>query len=331
MKLNPRAISRGALVLLMFGSPLLAAQQDVRTSGTYPERPIRIIEGSAPGSGGDNLIRRVSPRLGERLGTYIVVDNRPGAVGAIAVDLASQATADGYTILMINGQSITGMLLKQIKVDIPKAFVPIARLSAQAYLVIANPALPASTIKELVVLAKAKPGALTYASSGVGGQVHLGMELLNFMASTQMLHVPYRGSSQVVTEVIAGRVQLAITNVLTAGPLVRSGRLKALAVTALQRIPAFPGVPTVAESGLPGFELTNWHGLFAPSGTPQALVNKLNVAVGDVMNSSDVKREFVALGVEAAPPHSPGEFRELIAREVAKWDTFLKKTPIKFE
>lgn len=254
MKLNPGVISRSALVLLMFSSPLLAAQQDVRTSRTYPERPIRIIEGSAPGSGGDNLIRRVSPRLGERLGTYIVVDNRPGAVGAIAVDLASQATADGYTILMINGQSITGML-----------------------------------------------------------------------------HVPYRGSSQVVTEVIAGRVQLAITNVLTAGPLVRSGRLKALAVTALQRIPAFPGAPTVAESGLPGFELTNWHGLFAPSGTPQALVNKLNAAVGDVMNSSDVKREFVALGVEAAPPHSPGEFRGLIAREVAKWDTFLKKTPIKFE
>ncbi|MBI3067659.1 MAG: tripartite tricarboxylate transporter substrate binding protein [Betaproteobacteria bacterium] len=329
MKLNSRVIGGTALVLLMFGSTLLGAQQDVRTSRAYPERPVRIIEGSAPGSGGDNLIRRVTPRLGERLGTYVVVDNRPGAVGAIAVDLASQATADGYTVLMINGQSITGMLLKQIKVDIPKAFIPIVRLSAQAYLVIANTALPAGTIKELIVLAKAKPGALTYASSGVGGQVHLGMELLNFMAGTQMLHVPYRGSSQVVTEVMAGRVQLAITNVLTAGPLVRSGRLKALAVTALQRIPVFPGAPTVADSGLP--ELTNWHGLFAPSGTPQAIVNKLNAAVGDVMNSSDVKREFVALGVEAAPPHAPGEFRELIAREVAKWDTFLKKTPIKFE
>lgn len=331
MELNLRGVTRVALVVLACCGTVVHAQQNARAPKAYPERAVRIIVGSPAGSGSDNMIRRVSPVIGERLGTPVVVENRGGAVGAIAVDLASQATADGHTLLVLNGQSISGMLLKQIKVDIPKAFVPIAQMSAQPYLVVANPALPVSTVKELIALAKTKPGALAYASSGVGGQVHLGMELLNLMAGTEMLHVPFKGSAFVVTEVMSGRVQLAITNVLTAGPLVKSGRLKALAVTTLQRTPAFPGVPTVAESGLPGYELDNWYGLFAPTGTPPAIVKKLNGTVVEIMNSPDMRRDLAALGVEAIPPHSPNDFRLLIAREVVKWDTFLKKTPIKFE
>lgn len=332
MNLNSGLILGAVLVALECASVPVHAQERQAGALAYPVRPIRIIVGAAPGSGDDNLIRRLAPHLSQQLGNYVVVDNRAGAVGALAVELAARASADGYTLLVLNGQSITGMLLKQVSVDIPKAFVPVVQLSTQPnYLLIATPSLPANSIQELIALAKAKPGGLNYASSGTGGQVHLGMELFSSMAGIEMVHVPYKGSGQVVAEVIAGHVQLAITNILTAGPLVKSGRIKALGVTGLKRAAAFPNVPTIAESGAPGFELKNWYGLFAPVATPQAVVTRLNAVTVEIINSPDIKRELATLGVEAAPPNSPADFQMFIAGEVQKWDSFLKKARIKID
>jgi tripartite-type tricarboxylate transporter receptor subunit TctC len=221
------------------------------------------------------------------------------------------------------------MLMKTIPVDIPNAFTPIALMMSQPYLLVATPSLPVSSVKELIAYAKTKP--LVYASSGVGSVVHLGMEMLKSMAGIEMTHVPYKGSGLSMIDLMGGRVQVAITNTLTATPLVRSGRIKALAVTSPQRTQAMPELPTVAESGLPNYELRSWYGLVAPRRTPAVIVNTLNQTIGSIMTLPDVKERLAADGAEPAPPHSPEQFRAIIADEIKRWGTFLQRTRLKLD
>ena len=306
----------------------LAAQAAI-ANDAYPSKPVRVLVGAPPGSGSDMIMRIISLRLSERWNHSVVIDNRAGALGAISLEIAAQAAPDGYTLTTLSGQNLTGMLLKTVQVDIPKAFTPVVQMVALPYLLVVTPSLPVNSVRELIALAKAKP--LVYASSGTGSVVHLGMEMFKAMAGVPMTHIPYKGSGQSMVDVMSGRVQLAITNSLTATPLVRSGRLRALAVTSARRSATFADLPTVAEAGVPGFELTSWYGLFAPAKTPMRIVRTINRDVMEVMNSAEMKVKLAADAAEAAPPNTPEDFRKIIAREVEVWDKFIKTSGIKIE
>ena len=308
---------------------LSIAPAAAQTPAKYPVKPIRVLVPSPPGSGSDVMTRAVTQKLSERLGQSVVADNRAGAAGAIALDTLAHATPDGYTIGTLSAQNVTGMLMKTVPVDIPNVLAPIALMISQPYLLVVTPSLPVSSVKELIAHAKAKP--LNYASSGVGSVVHLGMEMLKTMSGVDMTHVPYKGSGLSMIDLMGGRVQLAITNTLTATPLVRSGKIKALAVTSPQRSQALPDLPTVAESGVAGYELRSWYGLTAPKKTPQALILTLNKAVAAVMTSPDIRHRLAADGAEAAPPNTPEQFRAMIHNEIKRWDAFLKRAQLKLD
>lgn len=295
--------------------------------GGYPIKPVRILVGSPAGSGSDVMARVVAQKLTERMGQSVVVDNRPGATGGISLQIASQAVPDGYTLATLSAQNVTAMLLGTVAVDIPTALTPVVQMVSQPYLMVATPSLPAGSVKELIALARKE--RLVYASSGTGSVVHLGMELFKSMAGVDMTHVPYKGSGLSMIDVMSGRVQLAITNVLTATPLVRGGKLKALAITSRRRAQAFPDVRTIAESGVPGYELGSWYGLLVPNRTPTPLIAHLNREVSETMNAPEVKEKLAADGAEAAQPNSPQQFRDLIRAEIARWGKVIQSLDLK--
>jgi len=306
------------IILAGVGVANMAAAQQ-KPSG-YPTRPVRILVGTPAGSGSDVMTRAVAQKLSERFGQSVVVDNRAGATGAISLQLGAQAAPDGYTLVALSAQNVTAMLLGTVTTNISKELTPVGMILSQPYLMVATPSLPAASVKELIALAKAKP--LVYASSGVGSVVHLGMELFKSMAAVEMTHVPYKGSGLSMIDLMGGRVHLAITNTLTATPLVRSGKLKALAITSPQRAQAMPDVPTVAET-VPGYDLRSWYGLLAPNGTPAALVLAINREVSGVVNAPEMKERLAADGAEAAPPNTPMQFRDLILAETSRWSKII--------
>ena len=326
MSVPRRAALLAASLLTLVIAPNAVAQT---APPKYPVRPIRVLVPSPPGSGSDVMTRAVTQKLSERLGQSVVADNRAGAAGAIALETLANATPDGYTIGTLSAQNVTGMLMKTVPVDIPYALAPIALMISQPYLLVVTPGLPVSSVKDLIAHAKSKP--LAYASSGVGSVVHLGMEMLKSMAGIDMTHVPYKGSGVSMIDLMSGRVQLAITNTLTATPLVRSGKIKAIAVTSPQRTQIMPDLPTVAESGIAGYALRSWYGLVAPRTTPPALILTLNQTTAAVMTSPDVKERLAADGAEAAAANTPEEFRTLIATEITRWSAFLKRAQLKVE
>jgi len=322
--------ARAFLVLVLaaaFPAAAFAQQRAVPGPAGYPTKPIRVLVGSPAGSGSDVMMRAVAQKMTERLGQSIVVDNRPGATGAISLQVAAQGIPDGYTLATLSAQNVTAMVFGTVKMDIQRELTPVVLMISQPYLLVATPSLPASSVKELIALAKAKP--LAYASSGTGSVVHLGMELFKSMAGVEMTHVPYKGSGLSMIDVMSGRVQLAITNVLTATPLVRGGKLKALAITSERPLAAFQGVPTVADAGVPGYELRSWYGLLAPNRTPPALIAYLNREVAETMNAPELKEKLAADSAETAAPNTPAQFREVISRETAKWDKLIKTGVIK--
>jgi len=301
-----------------------AAQQ--KPAG-YPTKSVRVLVGSPAGSGSDVMTRAVAQKLSDRLGQSVIVDNRAGAAGAISLQLAVQAAPDGYTLATLSAQNVTAMLLGTVTTNIPKELTPVTLMISQPYLLVATPSLPAGSVKEVIALAKAKP--LVYASSGVGSVVHLGMELFKSMAGVEMTHIPYKGSGLSMIDLMSGRVQLAITNTLTATPLVRGGKIKAIAITSPKRVQAMPELPTIAESGVPGYELRSWYGMLAPNGTPAPLVLMLNREIGAVMGASEVKERLAADGAEAAPANTPAQFRDLINSEIVRWGKIIKSLGLK--
>jgi tripartite-type tricarboxylate transporter receptor subunit TctC len=236
---------------------ILALPLQAYAAEAYPSKPVRVLVGTTPGSGSDLMMRVAAARLSDKWSRSVVIDNRPGAVGAIAIDIAAQAAPDGYTLLALSAQNVAGMVSKPGSVDLYKAFAPAVQMVVLPYLMVVTPTLPANSVKELIALAKVKP--LIYASSGPGSVVHLAMELFRSAAGVQMTHIPYKGSGQYLVDVMGGRVHLSITNALTAVPSVRTGKLRALAITTAKRAAAFPDLPPIAEAGLPGYDICSWN------------------------------------------------------------------------
>ena len=316
-----------ALLATAAVAPRVEAQDRARD---YPTRPIRIVIGIAPGGGLDTITRVAAQRIGERLKQTAVVDNRPGGGTVLAMDLMAQATPDGYTIMCASETFILNGVLKRVRYDVRKAFDPVVRISTQPYILVANPSLPASTIKELIALAKAKPGALSFGTPGVGTTIHIGWERLKAMTGTDLLHVPYKGGAPAVIDAMSGQIHLVITTTITAGAHIKSGKLKALAVTGPNRVSIYPEVPTIAES-LAGFELTNSYGFFVPAGTPKAIIDTINEAAIESMNTPETRKILAADGADVAPPISPAEFRAKVEQDYVMMEKIMQSMNLKLQ
>ncbi len=297
----------------------------------YPARSIRYIVPQGAGGSSDTLARLVTQKLSESLGQQVVTDNRPGATGNIGTEIAARAAPDGYTLLQVATSLATNPALSvKMPFDPIRDFAPITLLSQSPNLWIVHPSLPARNMRELVALAKSRPGEINYSSSGTGSSQHLAGELLKSLAHIDIVHIPYKGSPPALIDLLGGRVVLMCSTIAPAMPLVKSGKLRALAVTSLKRSAAAPEIPTVAESGLPGYEATAWQGVLAPAGTPREIILKLNTEIVRIVNSPDVRRQLGEQGYEPAGT-SPEQFAEYIKTEITKWTRVIKAAGLRAE
>ena len=310
-------------VLLAF-VPVVHAQD-------YPHKPVRFIVGFSPGGGSDILARLLSEKLTESRGRPFVVDNRSGAGGTIALSLTANAAPDGYTMMMISGSQITNaVLMTKMNLDVLKAYAPVTQATSQPYILVVHPSVAAKNVKELIALAKAKPGALNYASSGTGSFAHLGMELFNTMTATEMVHIPFKGSGAAMIDLLGGQVQLALTSAISGMPHLKTGKLRGLAVTTLKRSPVIPEYPTVAESGVPGYAVDGWYAVVLPAKTPPAIVNKLNAELVRLLDTPAVIDALAKDGATPAPS-TPAQLQETMRAELAKWAKVVKSAGLKGE
>ena len=305
------ALAAGALLAL----PGLATAQ----AAAYPSRPVKMVVPYAAGGGVDKIARVVGQQLAKGLGQPVVMDNRGGAAGNIGTELGVRAEPDGYTILMgAAALAINVTLYRNLPFDPVKDLTPISLIAKTPNIVVVHPQVQAKSIKELVALAKAKPGALNYASAGTGTTSHLAAELLDSVAGIKMTHIPYKGSAPAVTGILAGEVHVMLAPALTVLPYIKSGKLRALAMTGSERSPAFPDVPTVAQSGYPGFEASQWYGVLAPAGTPEPILTRLNQELVKAVQSPEVRTALLAEGSE--PIGSTREvFDRYLKAEIARW------------
>ena len=303
----------------------------VPAAAAWPEKPVRIIVPYPPGGSTDIVGRLVGAKLSEAFGQQFVVDNRPGAGGNLGMELAAKAAPDGYTMVVATtAHAINMTLFTNLTFDTIKDFEPVALLTENPLIVVTHPSVQAKSIGELIALAKAKPGALNFASSGPGQSTHLAAELFNTMAGVKMTHVPYKGSAPGIADVMAGQVQLMFDTMLSALPHARSGALRALAVTSAERSPAAPDIPTVAESGLPGYEAIAWNGFLVPKGTPAEVVAKLNAETIKALATEQVKARLDSLGATTKPT-TPAEFGAYVRNEVEKWGKVVKVSGAKVD
>ena len=296
----------------------------------YPVRPVRIVVGIAPGVGLDATTRLVGQMIGDKWGQTVVVDNRPGGGTVIAAELGGQAPPDGYTLLMATDTLALLGAMKRLPFDVVKTFEPIAWATTQPYVLVANQSLPVKTMKELVAYSKAKPGSVSYGSSGVGTTLHIGMERFAALTGASLTHVPYKGTAPALLAVIGGEIQILAGSSIATLPQVKSGKLRALGVMGLKRIAAMPELPTVAESaGLPGFKITNSYGLFAPHGTPRPIILALNRLITDGMHTPQVTQKLLNDGAEPAERATPDELKAQFAKDHAELAKQVKQLNIK--
>ena len=296
----------------------------------YPAKSIRVVVGFQAGGGVDMSARAIGKYLTEAVGQPIVVDNKPGAAGNIAANLVAKSAADGYTLLMSNSTIAIPSLFANLPFDVRKDFDPVSLVAIGPSVLTVHPSMAATNVTELINLAKAKPKQLIYGSGGVGNITHLEMELLQVMTGIQMIHVPYKGSAPSVIGLMGGEVNMIFSSVPAALAQIKSGRMKALAVSTLQRSSALPDVPTLNESGLPGYDAASWYGLFAPAGTPKKILAALSGEVVKVMRVPDVRERFAGDGFEPAG-QGPAEFAKFLREEIAKWARVVKTADIKPE
>jgi tripartite-type tricarboxylate transporter receptor subunit TctC len=286
---------------------------------TYPAKPVRVIVGLAPGGGTDIQARLLAQRLSANLNRSFVVDNRTGAGGTVAYALVAKSPADGYTLLAVaSGYSITPAVYSKLPYDPIKDFAPISLVVQAPILLMTHPSLPVKSTRELVALAKARPGVLNSASAGYGTSNHLALELFNLLAGTRITHVPYKGTGPALIDAMAGQVHVIFGNILSSLPYVRQGRLKALAVTSATRSKAVPELATVAESGVPGYETTTWHGWLAPAATPPAIINRMSGELAKAVRSPEVQESLAGDGGEPVGG-SPEQFTRHLVAEIARW------------
>ena len=316
------------IVLVVSAAFAMQGQAQDQPPG-YPGKPIRIVIGIAPGGGLDTMTRLGAQKLAERWGKAVVVDNRPGGGTVLAMDIVVQAPPDGYTLLGASDTLMLNGVFKRAPYDVHKAFIPIVQLTTQPYMLVVTPSLPARSVKELIAYAKARPGALSYGSQGLGTTGHIGWERFKFMTGVDIVHVPYKGAAPAVIDVISGQIQTTFSNTVTSGVHLRSGKLRGLAITSPRRVPLFPELPTVSESGVPGFELSNSYAYFAPAGTPRGIVRAINAVVVQGMNSPETLKALAADGSEVVAPATPEEFKAKFDREYRDLEKLVKAANIK--
>jgi tripartite-type tricarboxylate transporter receptor subunit TctC len=298
---------------------------------TYPSKPIRLIVGFPPGGGSDALARIIAAALTEKLGQQVIVDNKAGANTIVATQYVQSQPADGYTLLFVSASFAINPSLYKLTYNPEKDFTPVSIVALVPLLLITPPNLPVNSVKDLIAMAKAQPGKLTFASFGAGSAGHLAAEMLVAMTSTDMIHVPYKGSAPAVADVMGGRVTMMLPGIGSAINLAREGKLKALAVSTGKRVTAAPDIPTIAESGVPGYDVATWESIQAPAGTPQDVITKLNTAIREVVASKDVRQKMINLGFEPDGMKSPAEAAQFIRSEINKWGKVVRDRNIKVE
>jgi tripartite-type tricarboxylate transporter receptor subunit TctC len=320
-----------AAVLCSMATGASAQKAPADLPGGYPARPVRMLVGTSPGGGVDAITRGVAQKLTEQWGQSFIVENRTGGGGVLAVTLLAQAAPDGYTVYGGGSQVITATPLNKVPFDTRVALQPVAQMTASWYLMLVHPSLPAKTVKEFIALAKRRPGTLNYGSAGTGSATHLGGELFRSRAGIDIMHIPYKGTGQSLIDLIAGQTQMVFASTISGSPHVRSGKARAIAVTSLKRLPAFADLPTVSESGVPGYELDNIYGIYAPAGVPPAILAALNREIVRIIHTPDMRGRITADGAEPAAPNTPAEFKDRFAAQIAMWEKFIRTSGIKVE
>ena len=318
-----------ALAFALAASAAHGAQSNSAT-GDYPNRPVRFIVAQSPGGNADFVARLIAGELSKRFGQQFVVDNRGGGGGVLAVELTVRAPANGYTLLLASSAFGTNPSLRKLSYDPLNDLAPITLASNAPNILVVNNALPVKSVKDLIALAKAKPGEINYGSSGIGGSTHLAGELFDLMAGTKMIHVPYKGAALALVEVMAGQIQLSFASMPSVMSHVRSGKLRAVAVTSVKRSALVPDLPTISESGLTGFETGAWQGIMAPRATPPALVQLLNREIRTIVHLPEVKKQYAIEGGEPIG-NSPEEFARFLRADIAKWAKVVKAANFKVE
>jgi tripartite-type tricarboxylate transporter receptor subunit TctC len=307
----------------------IAAAQALRPTD-YPAKPVRIVVGYPPGGPTDLLARTVAQKLVEFWGQQVIIDNRPGASGLIGAELTVRSAPDGYTLLMVPvTYAVVPSMLARMPFDAEKDLAPVAQVASAPFILVVHPTLPVKTVKDLIALARSRPGQLNYASASPGGIPHLAGELFNGMAGVKMVHIPYKGAAPATTDLVGGHVLLMFNNMLSAMPHVKSGRLRAVAVTSAKRSGAIPKLPTIAET-LPGYEANGWYGAFAPALTPRELIAKINGEMNRAMRLPDVAQRLAGDGVEAVGA-TPEQFGGYLRREIVKWGKVVKASGAKMD
>jgi tripartite-type tricarboxylate transporter receptor subunit TctC len=308
----------------------IPASTDLVVAQEYPARPVRVIIPFPPGGSNDVVGRLIATHLGERLGKQVIIDNRSGAGGVIGTEAVAKSPPDGYTLLMISLAHAVNPWLYKLTYDPIKDFAPIGLLAKGPNVLVVHPSLPVKSVKELIALAKQKPGDLQYASAGIGSFQHLGGELFKLTAGVDLLHVPFKGGGPAMIDVVGGHTKVMFSSMVQTVPQIKAGKLRALATGGLERSPVLPDLPTIAEAGVPGYEAVNWWGLVAPAGTSAAIVDKLNREIEVVQKSPEVQKQFATEGAEPAAM-KPADFGSFMASEMSKWEKVVKQGGIKAE
>ena len=296
---------------------------------SFPQKPVKVVIGFPPGGGIDIVARLIAPKLSESLGQPVVIDNRPGANGVLAMDYVAKSASDGHTLFLgtLGNLSINPSFYPNLPFNVDKQFVPVTQVASLSFVLFTNPAVPANSLTELVTYAKANPGVLNYSSSGAGGLPHLAGELFSAAVGAKMVHVAYKGSAPSISDVMAGQVQMTFEAAAAGAQQLNAGRLKALGVTGKKRVAFLPDVPAVQEV-VPGFEVLNWYGVVAPVGTPQETIRRLQQEIAKVMASPDIRDKMVAIGTEPVGS-TPEDFGQYIKSETAKWGRIIREGNIR--
>ena len=316
------------LSLAVLGAAL-ASPASAQTSDAWPSKPLRFILPFPPGGGTDILGRLIAERMTASLGQPVVTENRGGAGGNVGAEAAARSAPDGYTIVLVAPSlAISTSLYSKLGYDAVKDFAPVSLVATVPNVMVTHPSVPANTLAEFIRLAKTKPGEMNYGSGGSGTSNHLAGELFNIVAGVKLVHVPYKGVNLAMNDVLSGQIHLVVIGIPAAAPHIKAGKLRALALVAPQRSAALPEVPTVAEAGLPNFEVTTWYGILAPAGTPRAIVTRLNADLVKIMHSPDLKERLAAMATDPATS-TPEEFAEYIKREIVKWGEVVRQAGLK--
>jgi len=298
---------------------------------SYPSKPVRMIAASSPGSAVDIVARIIAPKLSEQLGQQVVVDNRAGAGGNIGAEIAAKAPPDGYTLFLgTPAHAINSALYRKPSYDLTRDFAPVSQVTTGQYVIVVHPSLPVKSVKELIALARARPGQLNFASAGTGNATHLAGELFRSLAHVNIVHVPYKGSGPALTDLIGGQVQLMFSNLTSALPYMKTGRLRALAVTSEARATAAPGLPTVIEAGVPHYVVTSWFGIFVPAATTRDIVMRLNGEIAQAMRAADLRERLAAEGAEPVA-NTPEQFAAFVRAEIELWTKVIRSAGISLE